>query len=201
MEPPIELDDASSSDGQQDGMRNHIHVEDYFNPIRCIKNDYMLRELEAERRLNEISENNKITFKAELHKIQGESGIQNMQQQIIIDGLLNQIQTPSSIFSGKKAKPLFPADPVLNQHLRSVEMSQQSRQAPASSSNNPESAHEPNKKLADLVTTMVFQQKHETTLYGGVPNQPDSSKHNYQTWDGEHLIFNILHKKGHLPND
>ena len=46
----------------------------------------------------------------------------------------------------KKPKPLFPADPVLNQHLRSVEMSQQSRQAPTSSSNNPESAHEPKGK-------------------------------------------------------
>ena len=55
-----------------------------------------------------------------------------------------QVQSPYSVFSDKRPKPLFPADPVLNQHLRSVEMSQQSRQAPASSSsNNPESAHEP----------------------------------------------------------
>ena len=47
------------------------------------------------------------------------------------------------MFSDKRPKPLFPADPVLNQHLRSVEMSQQSRQAPASSSSsNPESTHE-----------------------------------------------------------
>ena len=41
----------------------------------------MLREVEAERRLKEINENNKLMFKAELHKIQGESEIQNMQQQ------------------------------------------------------------------------------------------------------------------------
>ena len=32
---------------------------------------------------------------------------------------------------------------ILTQHLRSVEMSQQSRQAPATPSNNPESSHEP----------------------------------------------------------
>ena len=81
MEPPLELDETSSSDGQQVDMRNHIHVEDYFSSVRDIKNDYMLRELEAERRLKEINENNKLMFKAELHKIQGESEIQNMQQQ------------------------------------------------------------------------------------------------------------------------
>ena len=146
MEPPIDLDDASSSDGQQVDMRNHIHVGDYFNSVSYMKNDYMLRGLEAERRLNEISENIKIFLKAELHNNQGESDIQNMQQQNVIDDLLNQIRTPYSICSDKKAKPPFPADPVLNQHLRSVGMSQQSRQAPASSSNNTESAHEPKGK-------------------------------------------------------
>ena len=58
-----------------------------------------------------------------------------------------QVQSPYSVFSDKRPKPLFPADPVLNQHLRSVEMSQQSRQAPASSSSsNPEPAHEPKGK-------------------------------------------------------
>ena len=35
MEPPIDVDDAPSSDGQFD-MRNHTHVEDYFNSIRDI---------------------------------------------------------------------------------------------------------------------------------------------------------------------
>ena len=125
-------------------MRNHIHVEDYFSSIWDIENDYMLREMEAERRLKEINENNKIMFKAELHQIQGESEIHNIQQQNVIDDLLTQTQSPYSVFSDKRPKPLFPADPVLNQHLRSAEMSQQSRQAPASSSsNNPESAHEP----------------------------------------------------------
>ena len=67
MEPPIDLDEASSSDGQVD-TRKHFHVEDYVSSIRDIKNDYMLSELEAERRLKEINEHNKITFEAELHK-------------------------------------------------------------------------------------------------------------------------------------
>ena len=106
----------------------------------------MLREMEAERRMQEITENNKMTFKVELYKIQGESEMQNMQQQNVINGFLTQLQTPYSIFSDKTPKPLFPSsNPVLDQHLRAVEMSQQSRQAPASSpsSNAPESAHEP----------------------------------------------------------
>ena len=106
MEPPLDLDEASSSDGQVD-MRNHIHVEDYFSSVRDIKNDYMLRELEAERRLKEINENNKIMFKAELHNIQGESEIQNMQQQNVIDDLLTQIQSPCSIFSDKNQNLYF----------------------------------------------------------------------------------------------
>ena len=143
MEPPIDLDEASSSDGQVD-MRNHFHVEDYFSSTGGIKNDYMLREMEAERRLKKTNENNKIMFEAELHKIQGGSDIQNIQQQNVIDDLLTQIQSPYSISSDKMQKPLSATYHVLNQHLRSAEMSQQSRQAPASSSsNNPESAHEP----------------------------------------------------------
>ena len=124
-------------------MRNHIHVEDYLSSIRGITNDYMLREMEAERRLKEIKEHSKIMLKTELHKIQGESEIQNTQQHNVIDDLLTQVQSPYSVLRDKRPKPLFPADPVLNQHLRSGEMSQQSRQAPtSSSSNNPESAHE-----------------------------------------------------------
>ena len=69
-----------------------------------------------------------------------------MRQQHVIDDLIaqmTQVQSPYSVFSDKRPKPLFPADPVLTQHLRSIEMSQQSRQAPATSSNNPESSHEP----------------------------------------------------------
>ena len=104
--------------------------------------------MEGERKLKEINENNKIMFKAELHKIQGGSEIQKIQQQNVTDDLLTQIQSPYSVFSDKRPKPLLPADPVWNQHLRSVEMSQQSRQAPtSSSSNSPEPAHEPKGKV------------------------------------------------------
>ena len=60
MEPQLDLDGASS-DGQVD-KRNHIHVEDYFSSARDSKNDYMLRELEAERRMQEINGNNKMMF-------------------------------------------------------------------------------------------------------------------------------------------
>ena len=59
---------ASSSDGQVD-VANHIHVEDQFGSVRDIKNDYMLKSLEAERRMQEISGNDKRMVKAKLHKI------------------------------------------------------------------------------------------------------------------------------------
>ena len=84
-------------------------------------------------------------FKAELHKHAGENDIQITQQQDVIDDLttqITQVQPPYS-FSDKRLEPLFPAsaDNVLTQHLQSVEMSQESRQQPASSSNIPEEAH------------------------------------------------------------
>ena len=67
-----------------------------------------------------------------------------MQQRDVINDLFAQIQVPPPYsFSDQRPKPLFPEDPVLTQHLRSAEMSQQSRQALATSSNNPESSHEP----------------------------------------------------------
>ena len=73
-----------------------------------------------------------------------------MQQQDIIDYCVNQFVhippplPPPYSFSDKKPKPLFPQDPVLQQRLRAVEMSQQSRQTSTSSSNNdPDSSHEP----------------------------------------------------------
>ena len=82
--------------------------------------------------------------KTELHKIQGGSEIQNMQQQNVTNDLTTHTQVPPPHpLSGERPKPSFPADPVLTQHLRSVEMSQQSRQAPATSSNVPEPSHEP----------------------------------------------------------
>ena len=118
----------------------------FFNSIRDLKNESMLREMESERRRDEIAENNTRMFREELFRIHGESAIHNMQQQDIIGYYVNQfVQVPPPYsFSDKKPKPLFPQDPVLQQHLRAVEMSQQSRQAPTSAtSNDPESPHEP----------------------------------------------------------
>ena len=75
--------------------------------LGILKNDYMLRGLETERRLKEINENNEIMFTAELHRIQGGSEIQNMQQQNVIDDLLTQVQSPYSVFSDKKPNLYF----------------------------------------------------------------------------------------------
>ena len=44
-------------------------------------------------------------FKEDFHKTQGENEIQHLQQQNVIADLLNQLQTPYSIFSDKKQKP------------------------------------------------------------------------------------------------
>ena len=63
-----------------------------------------------------------------------------------IDDLITQIQVqPPYSFSDRMLKPLFPvpADHVLTHHLQSVERSQKSKQQPATSSKNPESAHGP----------------------------------------------------------
>ena len=64
MEPQHELESSpsSSSDGQS-YSRNHIHIDDYFNSIRDLKNEPMLREMETERRNQEIIENNARLFR------------------------------------------------------------------------------------------------------------------------------------------
>ena len=63
-------------------------------------------------------------LKKAFFRIHGEAAVHNMQQQDIID-LLLQLQTPyGPIRSDTKPKPLFPQDPVLQQHLRAVETSQ-----------------------------------------------------------------------------
>ena len=201
MEPPLDLGEDSSSDGQND-MRNHIHIEDHFSSIKDIKNESMLREMEAERRMQEISGNNKMMFK-ELHKHQGEGEIQNMQQQNVINELLPQLQTRYSI-SSDKPKPLFPSsDPVLEQHLRSGGMSQQSRQAPAysSPSNNPESTHEPNGSVGRPrndhgvpTATRTHPLWWQSQPVGMIQTQLSN-----RGWGKP--FFNFLSKKGHLPND
>ena len=62
MEPPLELDTSSSSD-EQHYTRNHIHIDDFFNSIRDLKNESILRGMEAERRNKEIIDNNTMVFK------------------------------------------------------------------------------------------------------------------------------------------
>ena len=70
MEPLHELDTSpspSSSDGQN-YHRNHIHIDDHFNSIRDLKNESFLREMEAERKNKEITDNNTMVFEEELFK-------------------------------------------------------------------------------------------------------------------------------------
>ena len=153
MEPQHELD-SSSSDGQN-YSRNHIHIEDHFNSMRDLQNEPILREMEAERRSQEINDNNTKMFQEELFKVHGEHDMQNRQTQQVVNDLLRQIQTqvppPYDAFSDIRPKPLFPQDPqdpqdpVMQKHLRAAEMSQQPRKpnaASASSNNDPEPIHE-----------------------------------------------------------
>ena len=129
----------------------------------------------------------------------GEKDIQITKLQNIIGDLIYDKVPPPYSYNEARHSP-FHTDTVLNQHLQSVGLSQRSRQQHASSSNNPESAHEPKGSLADLVT-MGFQQQQENTLYGGNLNPPALSLCSYQIWDGECHISNILQNKGHEPND
>ena len=92
MEPPLELDSsASSSDGQNYSI-NHIHIEDYFNSIRDPTNESILKEVGAERRMQEITKNNTMMFKEELYTIHGGHEMHNVQQQQVITDLLLHIQ-------------------------------------------------------------------------------------------------------------
>ena len=134
----------------------------------------MLNELETERRMQEINENTKMTSKSELHKLAGESEGQSTRQQNMIDDLMTQMTQvpPPYSFSDKRAKPLLPvpADSVLTLHLQSLEMSQKSKQKPASSSNNPESAHEPKGPVGRPRKDQGVPTETKNTLYGGVLN-------------------------------
>ena len=68
MEPPLESDIASSSNGQVD-LSNYIHVEDYMGSARNLENERRLEVLETERRMQEINENTKMMLKTELHEM------------------------------------------------------------------------------------------------------------------------------------
>ena len=110
--------------------------------------------MESERRNQEINDNNTKMFQEDLFNSHGEHDMQKRHTYQVVNDLLRQIQTqppPPYAFSGNKPKPLFPQepqepqDPIMQQHLRAVEMSQQSRKpnaAPPRSNNDPESTHE-----------------------------------------------------------
>ena len=126
-EPQHQVDSSSSSSSAgQKYSRNHIPIEDYLNSIRDLKNESMLREMESERRHQEMIENNARMVNEDFFRNHGETAVHNMQQQDIIESLL-QLQTPyGPMRSDTKPKPLFPQDlqdSVMQQHLRAVEMS------------------------------------------------------------------------------
>ena len=166
----------------------------------------MLREMESERRHQEMIENNARMFKEDLFIIQGETAVHNMQQQDLID-LLLQLQTPyGPIRSDTRPKPLFPQAPqdsIMQHHLRAVEMSQQPRKPnfASSSNNDPESTHELKGNVGRPRNHGVPTESRKYTFYIRNQSQTSSLEHNYQTEDGEHLVSNILLKGGQLQND
>ena len=99
-------EEFAPSDGQVD-MRNYIHIHDYQGSSRNIENDFKLKDMENERRMQEINGNNKMMCKAELGRIQGGNAKQNMHQQDIIDDMINQFARvpPPYPFSDEWPKP------------------------------------------------------------------------------------------------
>ena len=113
MEHPLELDAASSSNpghpaGQQVDLSNYIHVMDSMGSVRNLENDRRLTEFEIQRRMREISGNNKTKFKQELYEISGEKDMKIIQQQNDIDDLMTQIPPPY-LYSEARPTP-FHAD-------------------------------------------------------------------------------------------
>ena len=149
--------------------------------LGILGNDYRLKELEAERRMQGINGDNEINvikFRVEVR------------YRICSNKMLSMICSLRCKYHHlihvvtKGPKLLFPEDLVLTQHLRSVEMSQQSRQAPATSSNNPESSYEPKGPVGRLRNDHGVPTETRTYFYGGDLEPPAFSLHSYQTWDG-----------------
>ena len=109
MEPPHQLYSPPSSDGQNYN-RNRIHIDDYFNSIRDLKTESVLREMGSERRNQDIIEHNARMFKEDLFIIHGETALHNMHQQEIIDDYVNQyIHVPPPLpFNDNKQNRYFP---------------------------------------------------------------------------------------------
>ena len=168
-----------------------------------LKNESILREMEAERRSKEITENNTMMFKEKRFKTHGEHEMQTMQQQHVINDLLLQMQTqvpPPYPFNVKNPKPLFPQDPILQQHLRAVEMSQQPRQphAASSSNNDPESSHEPKGPVGRPRNNhgVPTETRKDPFYWQSQPTEFIRTQLSNRGWRTPH--FNILFKKGQL---
>ena len=212
MEPQHELESSSSSSDGQNYRRNHIHIDDYFNSIRDLKNESMLRGMETERRNQEIIENNARMFREDLFIIHGETELHNMQQQDIIDYYVNpHIHVPPPLppplpFTDKAENRYFPKTLKI---LLCNNIYKQLR-CPSNQGNHVLHLHQtmPQNQLMrkkvlwdDLETIMEYKQNHEQILFIGKHSQPSSLEHNYQIEEGENLIFNTLQPKVQLQSD
>ena len=89
----------------------------------------------------------------------------------------------------------------MNQHLRALEMSQQSRQQPASSSgSSTESAHERKGTAGRRRNDHGVPTETRTDPLWWNVQAVGRILHSYQAWDGENLILNISPKKGNRSN-
>ena len=104
MEPPLELDTASSSDEPVD-LSNCIHVEDHKASIANIQNDHRLTQLGNEKRMQEKMQNTTMTFKKGFQEMSGERDIQIIQQQHIIDDMLANQIPPPYLFERERQNP------------------------------------------------------------------------------------------------
>ena len=64
----IELEEVAPSDGQVE-MKVFIHIYGYQGSLRDIQTDFRLKEMENQKRMQEVSGNNLMMFNAELQQI------------------------------------------------------------------------------------------------------------------------------------
>ena len=145
--------------------------------------------MEAERRSQEIIENNTMMFKGKLLTIHGEHEMQTMQQQQVVNDLLRQVQTKyrhlihlvtkaqnryflKILYCNNIYEPLGCPNNQGNHMLHHLQTMIQN--------------HLMSQKdlLEDLETIMEYQQKHEKIPFIGNLNQPNLLEHSYQTEDG-----------------
>ena len=128
----------------------------------------------------------------------GEKERQPLHQKRINYTLANQ-SPPLYLFDRVKQNP-FNTDNVLNRHLKAVENSQRSRQTPASSSNHPESPHEP-KGLAGRPSDHggTTETRKYPLWWGSQDAGFIHAQLSNMGWREPH--FNILPNKGYRSND